>query len=267
MDDHPDRAATALRAARLGGETAMGAFRGELDVEMKTSAVDLVTDADRTAQARAVEVITQEFGETVVAEEEADGISAELPTEGPAWVIDPIDGTHNFVAGMRLWTTSVAAVVDGEPVAAANVLPAVGDIYEAGPDGVHRNGAPLEVSDRSSPETFAVAALVYPGPASREIHAATCRAIVYRFGDLRRLGSAQATLSMVASGELDAAIAPGGLTPWDGIAGAHLVECAGGTVTDLAGERWQSGTDGLVASNGHAHDEVVEAARTAAPDE
>jgi myo-inositol-1(or 4)-monophosphatase len=71
----------------------------------------------------------------------------------------------------------------------------------------------------------------------------------------------QTALAFVASGELDAAITTRRPSPWDSIAGAHLIERAGGTVTDLDGEPWRHDGRGLVASNGAAHGEVLAAAR------
>ena len=66
-------------------------------------------------------------------------------------------------------------------------------------------------------------------------------------------------LSSVAAGELDAAVSNMSLSPWDTVGGVHLVREAGGTVTDLHGERWTPGADGIIASNGNAHDDLVAA--------
>jgi myo-inositol-1(or 4)-monophosphatase len=91
-----------------------------------------------------------------------------------------------------------------------------------------------------------------------------CGALGDRFGDLRRLGCAQAALAMVASGELDGVVGTRPMAPWDTVAGAAMIERAGGTVTDPDGEPWHHAATGLVASNGTAHGtllETVEAAR------
>jgi myo-inositol-1(or 4)-monophosphatase len=80
-----------------------------------------------------------------------------------------------------------------------------------------------------------------------------------RFGDIRRVGSMQATLALVAAGPLEGAVATGTPHPWDSSAGAALVRRAGGTVTDLRGEPWTHDSVGLVASNGRAHDRLLEA--------
>lgn len=255
-----NRVALAERAAEAGASVAFELFRTGIDVETKSGKTDVVTQADRNAQRRVIEVIREEFETDAVVGEEEDELKS-VPDEGAAWVIDPIDGTNNFVRDMRIWATSVAAVDDGETIAAANVLPALGDVYTAGPDGAWLNDEPISVSDRTDPETFTVAPTIWWDFDHRDEYAAAAREIVERFGDMRRFGCAQATLSFVASGSLDATITNVPVNPWDSVAGVYLVEQAGGTVTDIHGDRWQYGCDGLVASNGNRHDEALAAAQ------
>ncbi|WP_440005895.1 inositol monophosphatase family protein [Halomicrococcus sp. SG-WS-1] len=262
MTDIDARVELAERAATEGGRVAADGFRTDLDVETKDGKTDVVTEADRAAQRRVVELVREEFPDDAIVGEEEDALKA-VPEEGDAWVVDPIDGTNNFVRETPLWMTSVAAVRDGEPVAAANVAPALGDAYVAGPDDAARNGDALSVSDRTDPETFAVAPTIWWGFDRRDEYAAAVRSIVSRFGDMRRIGCAQLTLSMVASGALDATVTNVSPNPWDSVAGVHLVRRAGGTVTDVHGDRWTVGSRGLVASNGEAHEAVLAAARDA----
>jgi myo-inositol-1(or 4)-monophosphatase len=252
------RLAVAERAARAGGRVAAERFRTDLAVETKRGKTDLVTDADRAAQQRVVEAIHRAYpGETVVGEEE--GTPSTLPEEGVAWGVDPIDGTTNYVAGNPQWTTAVAAVRGRRPVAAVHVMPAVGDVYVAGEDRVTLNGAPASVSDRRDPETFAVAAMMGWGYNDRAGIASICGTAGDRFGHLRRYGTGQTTLSMVAAGQLDGGFTVDGGSPWDRVSGAHMVERAGGTVTDLDGVDWSVDATGMVASNGAAHGELLAA--------
>lgn len=240
----------------------MASFRRPLSVETKAGPTDLVTDADRNAQRAVVEVIRRADPDCAIVAEEDDAPS-ELPPGGTAWLVDPIDGTRNYVAGSRLWATSVAAVVDGEPVAAATLMPAYGDDYALGPERVTRNGGPVSPSEREDPSTFTVAPLGWWPHDGREAFGRLCTVLVERFGDLRRIGCAQAALAMVASGELDALVATRRLEPWDAVAGAAMVDRAGGAVTDLDGAPWKPDEAGLVASNGAAHEAVLDAARAA----
>lgn len=263
MDEATRRASTAITAARSGGSEALDRFRSEQDVMTKTTKNDLVTAADLAAQQATEDVLEAHFPNEPVVGEEGDGPKT-IPDSGPAWVIDPIDGTANFVRETRLWTIAVAAVRDGEPIGAASILPAMEDAYTADSDRTARNGEPVSVSERTDPETFAVAVLGWGGTDvdHRPGYVELSRAVIQRFGDMRRFGSMQAALAFVASGELDAAITSRQPTPWDSIAGAHLIEAAGGTVTDTDGERWRHDSGQLVASNGLAHDTVLDAARS-----
>jgi myo-inositol-1(or 4)-monophosphatase len=259
MDDEVEaRAETALRAARAGAAVAESGFRGNVEVELKGGKTDVVTEADRNAQRAVIDVVREDYPDDAVVGEEEDAPKA-VPDEGRTWVVDPIDGTNNYVRGTRLWTTSVAAVLDGEPVAAANVAPALGDTYAADGDGPTRNGEPLSVSEGTDPEACTVSPTFWWAFDRRAEYADACREAVERFGDIRRIGSAQLTLSMVAAGELDGAFTNLYTNPWDTVAGVGLVRAAGGTVTDVHGDRWRHDSEGLVASNGHVHEELLAA--------
>lgn len=258
--DVAERAIVTEQAASAGAEVAMASFRTGIDVEVKGSKTDVVTQADRDAQTRVIEVIEDGFPDDPIVGEEGDELKT-VPGSGPAWVIDPIDGTANYIRGIRTWATSVAAVIDDEPVAAATILPAVGDRYVADRDSVRLNGEPIRVSDRTDPDTFTVVPTIWWPLDRREEYAAAFRAIVERFGDARRIGCAQAALGMLASGQFEAVLTNVWANPWDTIAGVHMVRLAGGTVTGLDGERWDPETKGLVASNGEQHDLLLEAAQ------
>jgi myo-inositol-1(or 4)-monophosphatase len=245
---------------------------GDCDAAVRTkdTKVDLVTDADTAAQEAVVDVIRGAFPDDAIVGEEGDELKT-VPRTGAAWVVDPIDGTTNFVYGLKPWATCVAGVVDGEPVAAAIHLPELGQRFEAdderatladetrGRDDAGTASA-IGVSDRADLETFVVSpTLRYTNTESDRVRfAAFTDALVSTAGDTRRIGCAQASLAYVASGALDAVVGPFPPAPWDTVAGAHMVELAGGTVTDLQGAPWRPGSDGIVASNGRAHDELLD---------
>ncbi len=259
-DDARERESVAVHAAEAGSAVAREAFRTDLSVDTKADKTDVVTPADHRAQARVTEVIREAYPDEPIVGEEDDE-RTRVPEAGPAWIVDPIDGTNNYVRGIGEWATSVAAVVDGDPVAAANVMPSVGDTYVLGPDGARLNGDPVAVSERTDPETFVVVPTVFWERDRRGEYARAVREIVERFGDMRRFGCAQACLSRVAAGALEGAITNVETNPWDTVAGVGMVRAAGGVVTDLEGERWRHDSTGLVASNGRAHDRLLAAAR------
>jgi len=262
------RATVAERAASAGGRVALEAFRQSLQVETKADRNDLVTQTDRDAQARVLEVIRSEFPDDAVVCEEPveEGVSDRdrretIPADEAAWVVDPIDGTANFVREMRFWATSVAALVDGDVVGGATYLPAEGDVFTAGPAGVARNGEPITVSDRVDPGTFAVGLIGRLQQWDRDRAAAVVGASLDAFGDVRRLGCMQGVLALVAAGSLEAAFMPTRPLPWDAVTGVDLIRRAGGTATDLGGALWTPASEGLVVSNGTAHEAVRATAR------
>lgn len=257
-----DRCGLARRAAGAGAAVALQSFRDDVDVATKDGKTDVVTQADRDAQSAVRAVIEAERPGDEIVGEEADARKT-VPEEGAAWVIDPIDGTNNYVRGIREWGTSVAAVVDGEPVAAATVLPALGDTYAAGRDDATRNGEPIAVSERTDPELCAVSPTIWWDYDRRDEYRAIATEIVERFADLRRVGCAQASLAMVADGALDGVVTNVDPNPWDSIAGVHLVRRAGGKVTDIHGDPWRYDSTGLVASNGRIHDELIAVVKAA----
>jgi len=271
MSEATHRAAIAERAARAGGVVADEAFRGALTVEAKESPTDLVSNADREAQQQVLATIAQEFpSATVVCEEEAPPVGAEgidiadsVPDTGPAWVVDPIDGTANFVREIGFWATSVAAVIDGEPVAGATSMPAMTDIYTAGPESVSRNDEPMTVSERATLAEFAVGTTGRWSTSDPATPTAIVREVSERFGDSRRFGCIQGLLALVAAGGMEGAIMPDPPNAWDSLAGVHLVRRAGGRATTLSGDRFTDGDDTLIVSNDTRHDAVLDAARAA----
>ena len=244
-------------AARIGADHAIDEFRTTLDIESKASKTDLVTAVDRSAQDLMIERFRTEYPDDPIIAEEGNR-QQPVPDSGPAWVIDPIDGTTNFTRGLRNWATSIAVVEDGTPIAASTVMPALQDTFVARDGEGSLNGEAITVSDRADPETFLVAVLGWAPNGDRSRYVRLAGTAIERFNDIRRIGCMQAALAQVATGALDAAITTEVPFPWDSIAGAHLIECAGGSVTDPDGEPWEHERDVMVASNGAAHDEILD---------
>ena len=257
--DAPGRLDTCIAAAERGGRAALDSFRSELFVETKSGGpMDAVTSVDRAVQELVFEHVADEYPDDAVVGEEEDALKR-VPREGAAWVVDPIDGTNNYVHGNGVWMTSVAACRDGEPVAAANYAPATGDLYVAGDGGTRRNGEPATTSDAASPEAFLINPIFGVSRADRRELTDVVDTVLSEFGDLRRFGCAQAALSGVATGELEATVSTVELNDWDTAAGVHLVRRAGGRATDVHGDRWTPGSEGLIASNDEAHGALVDA--------
>lgn len=204
----------------------------------KSSPIDIVTEADRAVEAMIRSRLADARPDDGFLGEES---GAEHGSSGLTWVVDPIDGTVNYLYDLPNWSVSVA-VVEGEPdparwraLAGAVAAPALGDLYTASAGG----GAFL--GDRRlavRPSVPLSAALVATGfhytRAVRSTQARVAARLLSRVRDLRRTGGAAIDLASVAAGRIDAYFEQG-LHPWDQAAGALLVREAGGVVIGLDG--------------------------------
>jgi len=249
--------AMTIDCAKKGASVAESLFKSNLQVNTKKSKLDYVTNADIKSQSKMIEVIkSTHSSDTIICEENEK--TEKVPKSGNYWTVDPIDGTSNFVAGNPFWSTSVAAVRNHETKAAATIAPALSEIYVIRNNRAFYNGEMAVVSDKNELDEFTVAAVLRYGTNLDEKFSDLLKYSLLQFGDLRRLGSAQLTLGMVARGALDAcfAIQPNP-NPWDTIAGVKLVRQAGGEVTDINGNRWYPDSCGLIATNGNAHEKIL----------
>lgn len=269
MDD-PE---TARRAAVAGRAAADGAALaneyGEIQAETKTGPTDYVTAADHAAQRLVLDRLAAAYPEEpVVGEEDGDDerLRDSVPETGPAWIVDPVDGTANYVRGLPTWACAVACVADGDPVAGAVVAPELDRRYVADATAARLDGDRVAVDDRTDPRECSVVPFYWWSHDERDAYAAGLDAAVRRFDDVRRPGCAQASLASVADGGVSGVFTDRRVASWDAAAGVHLVRRAGGRVTDLGGQRWTVGARGLVASNGvdAVHEALATCARAAA---
>lgn len=196
----------------------------------KSSGTDLVTDLDRAAEARIVDRILRARPDDGVLGEEG---GERAGSSGVRWVIDPLDGTTNYVYGYPAYSVSIAAEADGQAVAAV-VVDVVGQtcFTAALGHGARGDGRPLAVST----EDHLPAALLGTGfsydATVRGRQAATLVTVLPAVRDIRRSGSAALDLCALAAGRLDG-FWERGLSPWDRAAGALIAEEAGARVGRL----------------------------------
>lgn len=223
------------RVARVGADLlAAGLATARVEVTTKTSATDMVSEMDRAAEAAIVEAILAERPHDAILAEEGGGRDG---TSGVRWVIDPLDGTTNYLYGHPCWAVSVAAEVEGAVVAGVVASPGLGETFTAGLGlGARLNGAPVSVSS----ETDLARALIATGfgylPARRARQAAALAHVLPAVRDIRRNGSAALDLCWVACGRLDGYFEAGG-QPWDVAAGMLIATEAGAVVRGLDGGR------------------------------
>ena len=215
----------------------------------------MVSDADRAAEAAVVELLRAERPDDGLLGEE--GASTE-GSSGRRWVVDPLDGTTNFLYGFPQWAVSVA-VEDGDGALAGVVLDPVRDELFAAERGAGaRLGAePLRVRDGAELSRSLIATGFGYDAGWRAQQAAAAAVVLPRVRDVRRAGAAALDLAWLAAGRLDG-YWERGLKPWDWAAGRLLVTEAGGAVAELEGER-----HGLVAAGPGLLPSLVELVREA----
>jgi myo-inositol-1(or 4)-monophosphatase len=202
-------------------------------VETKTSATDMVSDVDREAEAAVSDVLARMRPDDAVLGEEG---TVREGTTAVRWVVDPLDGTTNFLFGIPQFSVSVAAEIEGSPVVGIVIHPSHGETWAALRHGGARlNGSPCRVaSGRSSLSTALVATGFGYQSARREWQAKVARRVIPSVRDIRRFGSAALDLCWTAGGRYDAYY-EWGLNPWDLAAGALICQEAGGRVEALPG--------------------------------
>lgn len=232
MPDLLSLRALALRTARSVAPELARRAGGSLNTKTKSSTTDLVTDADLWSENRIAELLHAARPDDAIQCEEGTTVTG---TTGVRWVVDPIDGTTNFVYGHPGFSVSIGAELDGEPAVGVIVDPLLGDEFAAAlGHGATRNGTPITVSSTTVLSEALIATGFGYQPDRRRRQAEGLVDILPRVRDIRRMGGAALDLASVACGRVDAFFERG-LAPWDIAAGVVIVSEAGGRVCDLSG--------------------------------
>jgi myo-inositol-1(or 4)-monophosphatase len=221
------------------------------DVDTKSTATDVVTAADRAAE-RLIRARLADLrpGDAFLGEEDGGAVG-----DGVTWVVDPIDGTVNYLYGLPWYCVSVAAQVDGVSVVGAVVEPVSGRKWTAvRGGGAWLDGRVLRVSEPSSLELSLVATGFAYARERRVAQAAVVGRLLGRVRDIRRTGSSALDLCAVAAGWVDAYFERG-LSPWDWAAAALIAAEAGARVS-LPGEVPELGEDAVLAASPAIVDEL-----------
>ena len=240
-DDIESLVRLAGATARAAGEVLReGLGHAHRSVETKSSPTDQVTDTDR----RAEELIT----EHLLAARPQDGFLGEegasvAGTSGITWIVDPLDGTTNFLYAVPGFAVSIAAVSTADPsqvLAGAVYDPCHDELFQAGSIGpAHRNDTPISCTSQQDLATSLVATGFSYDAERRRQQAVTLGEVVGQVRDIRRVGSAALDLCWVACGRLDAYYERG-VQRWDVAAGSLIAARAGATVST------HDGYDGLL---------------------
>ena len=247
----------ALRLADAADDVTLARFRSsDLRVTSKPDRTP-VTDADTAVESRLRELLAAERpGDVILGEEEGGAVAA----QGRGWVIDPIDGTKNFLRGVPIWATLIALMEGNEPVVGLVSAPALNRRWWAAKNlgaytGRHRAAAtPIRVSgvSRLTDASFCYSSLTGWEQAGR---LDAILDIIRKVWRSRAYGDFYGYM-LVAEGAVDIMVEPE-LSLWDLAALIPIVTEAGGTFTDLTGRPNPSGGS-AVATNGKLHEEIIE---------
>jgi myo-inositol-1(or 4)-monophosphatase len=231
--DDVDLLAVAEEAARAAGDLLAERFAAGLEaagaVSTKSTPTDPVSEADVAAEAAIREVLRARVPDDAVLGEEGDDVAG---STGRRWIVDPLDGTVNFLYGNPQWCVSVAC----EGVAGVVFDPVRDELFAAvaGGGGVTCNGAPVRASACDGlPRALVATGFGYDADV-RAAQARVAAALLPRVRDLRRAGSAALDLAWAAAGRVDAYF-EFGVKPWDTAAGEVLCRAAGLEVVALEG--------------------------------
>ena len=249
--------ALTIRAAEAGAAVIRAAAPEvrRLDWRSKGPA-DFVSEVDLAAEAAILAVMATGIPlATVVAEESASSIASDVIAKGIAIVVDPLDGTTNFLHGYPEYAVSIAVLVDGEPVVGVVQDVPGAEVFTATLGGGCRlNGAPVHVSTISEPSR----ALIGTGFPFKDVNDITpyhrqMAAVMAHVSGVRRPGAAAIDLASVASGRFEG-FWEMQLSPWDFAAGMLLVREAGGVATDMHSAHLRAlGPSSVLAGNPVMH--------------
>jgi myo-inositol-1(or 4)-monophosphatase len=219
-------------AEGAGHLLAAGLHEVRTTIEHKSSATDMVTDVDRAVETYVVEQLQSQRPDDGFLGEEG---AASPGTSGVRWIIDPLDGTTNYLYAFPAFTVSIAAEVDGVIAVGAVRDPSRDETFHAfRGGGAWCNGLPLPGRTPPSLDAALVATGFSYAPDRRRWQAAVLAQFLAHVRDVRRTGAASLDLCWLAAGRVDV-FYERGLAPWDYAAGSVIASEAGVEVTDLDG--------------------------------
>ncbi|MFD2164693.1 inositol-1-monophosphatase [Thalassotalea euphylliae] len=247
----------AVRAARSAGNVIARSFEQQDKVEVESKGTnDFVTNVDKEAEQAIIHVIQKAYPTHSIIGEESGVIDGK--ENDYQWIIDPLDGTTNFVKGIPHFAVSIALKVKGKLDQAVIFDPIRGELFTASRGkGAQINGVRIRVKNNKE-LNGAVLATGFPFKKKQhtEAYLNMFKAMFTKTADMRRAGSAALDLAYVAAGRIDGYFEIG-LKPWDTAAGELIVIEAGGLVTDFVGGHNHQKSGNIVAGSTHIIREML----------
>lgn len=251
---------TAREAAQCGGDILMQEFGKltDLQIDLKGKG-DYVTELDRRSEKAIIGRIKEDFpGHIIQAEESGE----EIQKSSYRWIIDPLDGTANYVQGIPVYGVSVALKKESDILIGVVYYPDRDEMFwaEKG-EGAFLNGERIRVSSRKD-MAYAMLASGFPWRSRHHLDAymACFKELFLRAAGIRRMGSAAIDLAYTACGRFDG-FWEMQLGPWDIAAGILLIQEAGGVVTDFLGGEGYFASGNVVAGNPFIHEKILRVIR------
>ncbi|MEJ2695299.1 MAG: inositol monophosphatase family protein [Candidatus Sulfobium sp.] len=256
-DNLPDKfLKIAVSAARLAGDIIIKNLGGlsKEDVQNK-QAFDFVTKVDRWSEAVIMQTIREKFPSHRFLTEET---LKQDDTGDFRWIIDPLDGTTNYIHGYPMFSVSIALEYERELVIGVVFDPVRDELFHAvNGKGAFLNNRKLWVSETTEPEKSLIAT-GFPFRAKEmiDLYLRAFKRVFEEVSDIRRAGSAAIDLACVAAGRFEGFFELK-LSPWDIAAGSLLIAEAGGMITDFGGGTDFLSTGNVVAGNRYVHPEIL----------
>lgn len=251
----------AVRAARNAGKVIIRSFEqlDKVEIESKGSN-DFVTSADLAAEEAIIETIRKSYPAHTIIGEESGVLTGS--DDDYQWIIDPLDGTTNFIKGIPHFSVSIALKVKGKLDQAVVFDPIRGEVFSASRGkGAQLNGMRIRVkAHKELAATIIATGFPHKQKQHTTAYMAMLTALFKKSSDIRRAGSAALDLAYVAAGRVDGYFEIG-LKPWDTAAGELLVIEAGGLVTDFVGGHNHTSSGNIVASSTRLQKELLQTIR------
>jgi myo-inositol-1(or 4)-monophosphatase len=246
---------TLFKAIQAGANELTRYFNGTFTINSKSTINDLVTEADHASERAIFEVIQQAHPEHFILSEETGAIPSNSNIK---WIIDPIDGTINFANGIPICCVSIGVEENGEMLMGAVYNPFMNEMFFAEKGkGAFLNDKPIKVSDNDNLLTSClVTGFPYQYLDAEYGPLQIFEKLIRKSIPVRRLGSAALDLCWTAAGRFDG-FYEHKLQAWDSAAGYLIVQEAGGTVTDLNGDKYNPYQPGIIATNGKIQDQLL----------
>lgn len=258
--------AAAVNVAAKAGEWVKSQLGQRHEIRIKSNPHDLVTEVDQGAE-RLIRKLLKTyfpthtiFGEEEVGSDDPESRIRAIAGEEYVWIVDPIDGTSNFIQGFPFYSVSIALAHRGEVIVGVVYDPSRDELFVAEKGkGAYVHGQKMSVSQDASLKT-SLLATGFP-PDRERAHPMVLRQLqelLPKVRNIRTLGSAALMLAYVAAGRLSGFWEPS-LKAWDVAAGVLLVQEAGGRVSAMDGGAYDLQVSDIVATNGRIHDELLDA--------